>query len=226
MLNNGIKGVDFMKRKGLMKVFYLSLITTMSIGTIASAKPMAKTFENTNLSQIEVNGSIYNQLKGLEEKYGVKITQTKEIYQKDIPLIEKSIQDGINGLDELKAKVSVPEKVEFNSLTRVSQDYRGTTYVDATLPNIGLYRVYIPYSYTVVQAGGNPPYFANASTGVTYGLGVAIGAYAHQESWAEIISNGRPNNILELNAKGSIVYSVGITQITLPNQVFLKTFYL
>lgn len=215
-----------MNRKKITNILMLTLIATTSTQAITYANTLSN-LENKSQLEIEKNNSISEQLSNLEKKYGVKIDLNEEINQEDIYFIEDSIKNTLKSIDELRTELSVPKKIEFNSLERASQEYSGTTYVEALIPAIGLYNVYIPYNYTIVQAGGNPPYFSNASAGVSYGGGISIGTYSHQESWAEITSrDGRQNNVLELRAKGTIVYSVGKVNISLPNQVFLKTFYL
>lgn len=216
-----------MKTNNLIKSIGLGLIMIPTIGNIAFAQPVKTSSQNIANTTIESQDSIKLQLQALEEKYGAKITPTKEILQKDIPLIEKGIQDSLANVEQLKSELSTPEKIEINSSSRVSQNFSGTAKVGASIPAIGVYTVYIPYKYTLVQAGGNPPYFANASTGGSYGAGIALGSYSHQDSWAKITSqNGRYNNVLELRAKGTIVYSAYGATITLPNQTFLKRLYL
>lgn len=214
-----------MKNKTLIKTLCLGIIMLTSIESITSAQSITTTLKYPSTLKLESSLSISEQLQNLESKYGVELTPTKEISQKDIALIEQSIKDVINSINEIKAEISVPEKIDVSA--RISQKFSGTATVGASIPAIGAYNVYIPYEYTLVQVGGNPPYFSSASTGVSYAAGIAIGAYSHQETWATITSqSGGTNNVLELRAKGTIVYSAGITNITLPNQVFLKRLYL
>lgn len=205
-------------KKNLIKLTCLSLLLVSGMSNPVFAKnsnvPM-------NESSIEIN------IDNLEGKYGVELDLPNDITKDELKTVENEIKNLVSNVEKAKAELSIPEKVQYESLNRVSQNFSGTAVVDATLPAIGLYKVSIPYKYTVTTAGG-APFFERASAGVSYGSGVALGAYSHQSSWTTILSrNGRKNNVLEVNAKGTIVYSLPVGgSVTLPNQVFLKTFYL
>ncbi|MCI9302842.1 abortive infection system toxin AbiGii family protein [Clostridium sp.] len=214
-----------MKNKMLIKMICLGIIFGTSIEAIPSAHTISSLSKDKNKTIIENNIQILQKIKNLEAKYDIEITPTKEISADDIYLIESSIKDTIESLNKIKAQLNIPEKINF--LSKAYQKFSGTAKIGASIPALGVYNVYIPYEYNVVQSGGNPPYFSSASTGVSYAAGIAIGSYSHQDSWATITSqSGRINNVLELRAKGTIVYSVSGVNITLPNQVFLKRFYL
>lgn len=53
---------------------------------------------------------------------------------------------------------------------RAYQNYSGTAVVDASVPAIGFYKIFIPYRYTVVTSGG-APYFSNARAEDSYAGG-------------------------------------------------------
>lgn len=199
-----------MKTKFIKTLFLTSLIT-MSLSSFTFAK---------GLSQDEF-------IKNLENTYNVEIELNQDnLTDMDLINIKNKIETMNLKIENLKKELSVPEYITFNKLLRASQNYSGTAVVDASVPAIGFYKIFIPYRYTVVTSGG-APYFSNARADGSYAGGLSIGTWSCYSSWTEIYSrNGRRNNVLDINTKGSITYSVGPGNVTLPNQVFVKTFYL